>query len=168
MHNRLNMAYYDDIASGYNELHKEEQLKKLKLIEANIAIKKSDCLLDVGCGTGISTTYWGCNAVGIDPSEGLLRQAKPAKNARFIKASSESIPFKDNEFDWVTAITSIHNFENIEKGLQEIKRVGKKQFVLTVLKKSPKRRHIIDSIKRLFTVKKELEEEKDVILICEK
>ncbi len=66
------------------------------------------------------------------------------------------------------AITSIHNFNNIEKGLDEMKRVGKKNFIITILKKSPKRKYIINKAKDFFTIKKELEEEKDIILICEK
>jgi ubiquinone/menaquinone biosynthesis C-methylase UbiE len=161
------MAYYDDIAEGYNELHKEEQLKKLALIKQNTAIKSTDFLLDVGCGTGISTIYWGCRAAGIDPSEGLLSKADKTK-AEFIKASAEDIPFKDNTFDWVIAITSIHNFDNIDKSLDEMRRVGKKDFVITVLKKSQKREYMINKIKDFFKVNKEFEEDKDIILVCEK
>jgi demethylmenaquinone methyltransferase/2-methoxy-6-polyprenyl-1,4-benzoquinol methylase len=162
------MTYYDDIAEGYDELHKEEQLKKLQIIKQNTGIRTTDFLLDVGCGTGISTVFWGCKAVGIDPSEGLLSQAKPAENIQFIKAGAEDIPFRDNEFDWVIAITSVHNFENIDQGLDEMKRVGKKKFVITVLKKSRKRKYVINKIRYFFKVKKELEEDKDIILICEK
>ena len=44
--------YYDSIASGYDELHLDEQIKKLKIIEGLIDIKLETRLLDVGCGEG--------------------------------------------------------------------------------------------------------------------
>ena len=47
---------YSEIASSYNELYKDEQIKKLSMIKRNIKI--APVLLDVGCGTGISTNYF--------------------------------------------------------------------------------------------------------------
>ncbi|MEM4263273.1 MAG: class I SAM-dependent methyltransferase [Candidatus Woesearchaeota archaeon] len=156
------MTYYDETSKGYNELHGEEQLKKLKIIAKEIKINKSTKLLDVGCGSGLSAKAFDCNITGIDPSEQLLKQC-PFKT---IKASAESIPFPDKSFDVVIAVTSIHNFNNIEAGLKEIKRVGKGLFALTVLKKSPKKDSIISLIKKHFKIKKEIDEEKDLIFIC--
>ena len=49
--------YYDKIAKGYNELHAEEQKKKLAIIKKYIQPEKSDLLLDVGCGTGVSSDW---------------------------------------------------------------------------------------------------------------
>jgi len=166
------MSYYDNIADGYEELHKEEQLKKLKLISKYLKVKKSDLLLDVGCGTGISTKYWKCKTIGIDPASKLLKKAgvKSKSNTfpKWIKARAEKIPFEDNKFDIVISVTAIQNFSNIEKALKEIKRVGKEKFVLTFLKKSPKREMIDKLIRRIFEVKKIIEEEKDLIYILRK
>ena len=47
---------YKHISKSYNKLHKEEQLKKLKLIQKHLKIIPP--LLDVGCGTGISTNFF--------------------------------------------------------------------------------------------------------------
>ncbi len=156
------MNYYNETSKGYNELHGEEQLKKLKIIAKEIPVKKSTKLLDVGCGSGLSAKVFGCEITGIDPSEELLKQC-PFKT---IKANAESIPFPDKSFDVVIAVTSMHNFNNIEAGLKEIKRVGKDLFALTVLKKSPKKDSIINLIKKHFKIKKEIDEEKDLIFIC--
>ncbi|MBW2986894.1 class I SAM-dependent methyltransferase [Candidatus Woesearchaeota archaeon] len=155
------MNYYDGIAEGYNELHGEEQLNKLKIIANEIKVNKDTKLLDVGCGTGLSAKIFNCDITGIDPAEKLLEQA-PFK---ILKAKAESLPFKDNEFDVVIAVTSIHNFDDIEKGLKEIKRVGKDKFALTVLKKAKNADQIIEKIKEIFTIKKQIEEDKDLIFI---
>src|SRR3989338_10125871 len=123
--------YYNSIAKGYNELHGEEQKKKLAILKKFFKPKKTDKLLDVGCGTGISSE-WECKVVGVDPAQELLKQSK----TKIICASAESLPFEDNEFDYVISITAIQNFKNKKEGLKEIERVGKKYFGLTVLKKS--------------------------------
>src|SRR3989344_6431413 len=90
------MNYYDKIAKGYEELHKEEQLKKIKLIKTILKVNPTDKLLDVGCGTGLTTTPWKCKRYGIDPSKKLLERAKQKEKVVYKLASVEKIPFKDN------------------------------------------------------------------------
>ena len=63
------------------------------------------------------------------------------------------------------SITAVQNFQNIEKGLKEIKRVGKSKFVLSFLKKSLKKSKIDHLIKKIFKVREIIEEEKDLIYI---
>ncbi len=159
------MNYYDSIAAGYEELHKEEQLKKIKIIKKYLKVKPKDKLLDIGCGTGLTTIPWKCRRYGIDPSKKLLEKARQKNKVTYKQASAERIPFKDHFFDVAISITAIQNFKNIEKGLKEIKRVGKDKFVLTFLKKSSKKDKIIKLIEKHFKVKKLIEEDKDLILI---
>ena len=78
-------------------------------------------------------------------------------------AQAEKIPYSDDEFDYVISVTAIQNFEDVEQGLKEIKRVGKTKFVLTALKKSSKMSKIRILINKLFDVKQEIEEDKDFI-----
>ena len=146
-------------ADLYHNLREEEQKQKTRIVFDHLGDKYT---LDVGCGTGISSSFFS-NVLGIDPSEILL-----AKNPYpHMKGEAENLPFKDNEFENVVAITSIHNFKDIDKGLEEIKRVGK-HFGLTVLKRSEKLEEISEKIHKLFQVEKEIDEKRDVIFICEK
>ena len=164
--------YYDAIAEGYDSLHKEEQIKKLAKIlsdlPAHLIPKPSESLLDVGCGSGISTAPWDCRCTGIDPSIELIKIAQknyPGKD--FIVGHAENLPFKEKSFDFVISITAIHNFSDIKKGILEMKRVGRKGFVFTVLRKSSN----VDLIQKLliinFRVHKIVMEDKDIIFICE-
>jgi ubiquinone/menaquinone biosynthesis C-methylase UbiE len=162
------MDYYDQISEGYEELHKAEQEAKLSIIKANISIKPDDMLLDVGCGTGITSQFSGCVVVGADPAFNLLKKSKKNGLKNKVCAEAEHLPFKDNEFDVVVSVTAIQNFHDLEKGLKEIKRVGKKTFALTFLKRSQKKDEIKEKIRKIFKVDKVIEEDKDIIIIARK
>ena len=159
------MGYYDEISQGYEELHKEEQLKKVELISKYLKPNPEDKLLDVGCGTGLTTEPWKCRRYGIDPAPKLLARTRQRDKIEYKLAPAENIPYPDNFFDIVISITAIQNFQDIEKGLSEIKRVGKDRFVLSFLKKSEKADKIKKIIKENFDVKEIIEEEKDLIFL---
>ena len=159
------MNYYNSISNSYNELHREEQLNKIRLIKDNLKIEKQDFLLDVGCGTGIFAEEFNCTKIGIDPAMNLLNQGK---NAFYIQACAENLPFKDKSFDNVISVTAIHNFRNIRKGLEEIKRVSKKDVALSILKRSSKMGEIKEHITKLFKITKIIEEDKDIIFFAKR
>ena len=150
---------YNQIAPGYDELYKEEQLKKLKVISEILKVNKNDKLLDIGCGTGISTNYFDCISVGIDPSKEMIKLGKGDLRL----GNAENLEFEDHSFDIILSLTAIQNFSDIEKSLQEIERVMKDKLVISCLKKSSK----IDNVRKLINIYfkdiKEIEEEKDII-----
>ncbi|MGN6193545.1 MAG: bifunctional demethylmenaquinone methyltransferase/2-methoxy-6-polyprenyl-1,4-benzoquinol methylase UbiE [Ginsengibacter sp.] len=78
--------------------------------------------------------------IGIDISDGMLEIGrKKIEKAGFqnsielLNGDSEAILFDDNSFDAVTVAFGVRNFENLEKGLSEIKRVLKPGGKLIVL-----------------------------------
>jgi ubiquinone/menaquinone biosynthesis C-methylase UbiE len=163
------MDFYKLISPGYDELYGEEQRIKLNILKKNLNIKNDDLLLDVGCGTGHK---FDCGVVGIDPSIELLQQHQKNNNKfnnkNRILARAENIPFKDNIFDKVISITSMHNFDDIEKGIKEMKRVGKEDFAFSVLKKTRHFDLIEKEINENFDVKKIIDGKKDWVFICSK
>jgi len=156
------MGYYDIIAEGYNELYQEEQINKLNIIKSNIKVNKSTRLLDLGCGTGVSSNF-DCFVVGIDANKYLLQQNN---NNKKIFGTAENLPFKNNSFDYVISVTSLHNFEDISKSIDEMKRVCKLNFLFSVLKKSQKFGLIKALIEENFEINKIINEGKDVIFFC--
>ena len=153
------MDYYSSIAKGYDELHKEEQLKKLQIIAKHI--KPKGLLLDIGAGTGISTSFFKVKAVALEPSEEMLKQYDGEK----VIAKAESIPFPDKTFNTIISITALHHAD-IEKAIKEIRRVSKEGciYAFTILKKAKNAVEIKKALKKAFNLK-ELDEEKDYILV---
>lgn len=157
---------YDKIANGYDELYGEEQLRKAEIISKNIKVKKNDKLLDIGCGTGIASSAFDCEKIGIDSSVELLKQA----SMPVVEGNAEQLPFNDEEFDIIICVTAIHNFSDPEKAINEMDRVVKNdgKIIITLLKKSAKFNNIDELIRKKLKVKKIIMEEKDAIYFCEK
>ena len=157
--------YYDVTAQGYDELYGAEQKKKLDLIINRLAGSlpaRRDSLLDVGCGSGISTAVWNCCAAGVDPSSALILLAKKKyPKIDFIVGTAEFLPFPDASFDWVISLTALQNFSSPRDGLIEISRVAKGKVIISFLKQSPKADLLRKLISEIFVVADILDEEKD-------
>ncbi len=167
--------YYDEISEGYEELHRDEQLKKLsfikhKLEEYDLLFTPEDSLLDVGCGSGLTTRFWefiGCKRTGLDPARKLLEKARSKDlGSHYDLAAAENIPFPNSSFDVVISVTAIQNFHDVEKGLLEMKRVARDFLILTFLKRAENRKVIANLIKKHFRILNCFEEDKDYILFC--
>ena len=151
---------YNKIAKSYNELHKEEQIKKLEIIKKKIRIIPP--LLDVGCGTGISTNYFNVVSIGIDNSKEMIAQSK---QGNLIHGEAENLPFPDKSFNTVISVTAFHNFNDMEKALLEIKRVSKNNNIaITFLKKSKKINEFRKILKKYFKFK-EIDCDKDILFV---
>src|SRR3989338_7587038 len=99
----MSMTYYDTIASGYSELHREEQLKKIALIKKHIPFHEKWKILDVGCGPYFAD-FLG-TVIGIDPSFQLLKIAK--KKISVALGKGEVLPFRTDAFMAVISITAL-------------------------------------------------------------
>ena len=102
-------------------------------------IKAGDSLLDVGCAKGFMLyDLLECNSdvvvAGVDISEYAIENSKEEIKPFLQVANATSLPFKDNSFDIVTSITTVHNLEKEELAiaLQEIERVSKRGSFITV------------------------------------
>ena len=80
------------------------------------------------------------SVIGIDISDGMLSVGKQKikklnlqNTIELLNGDSETINFDNNSFDAVTVAFGVRNFENLEKGLSEIKRVLKPGGRLVVL-----------------------------------
>lgn len=101
-----------------------ERKRRLKLFR----IKKTDRVLDLGCGDGLNIRILVQSGIkriiGVDISKELLREAKKiSPKTKFYLASSEALPFKYGSFDIVLVDSVFHHLMQFTKSLKEIKRV---------------------------------------------
>lgn len=91
-------------------------------------------VLDIGCGSGqfIAILMQSLGSfdsfTGVDVDDGILEDARSkfrSETFNFIKASSQSLPFEDASFDFVSISKALHHVENDRQTLAEMKRVLK-------------------------------------------
>lgn len=113
-----------------------------------------DCVLDVATGTADLaielSEIKNAKIVGIDISQGMLEVGKQKIEKKNLKekitleiGDCEDLRFEDESFDAATVAYGVRNFENLEKGLSEIKRVLKNGGRLVVLETSVPENHIL-------------------------
>lgn len=111
--------------------------KEVFIFLESLLKNKKPKILDLGCGTGISTRQLVSlgEVVGCDPDIRMLKAAKLHKKTgvkKYVLGSAEKLPFKNGIFDVVTAFASFHWFNN-RKALVEIKRVLKPNGIFFVV-----------------------------------
>lgn len=126
------------LSGGIDVWWRKKAISQLKTLQPKT-------ILDVATGTGdlaiISYKQLHPEKItGIDISEGMLEigrkkilKAGLENKIELFKGDSEAILFPDNSFDAVTVAFGVRNFENLEKGLSEIRRVLKPGGRLVVL-----------------------------------
>ncbi|MDO8271151.1 MAG: class I SAM-dependent methyltransferase [Gammaproteobacteria bacterium] len=93
-----------------------------------IHIPRGAKILNVGAGQG---SYEPDNAdvTAIEPSIEMIAKRASTK-ATAIQGFAESLPFDDNSFDVSLAILTIHHWQDIQKGLSELRRVTRGKIII--------------------------------------
>ncbi len=116
---------------GFASLY-EQARPKMPLYPAEIITKylnrTPDTVIDLGCGTGLSTAVWKnrCNRViGVEPNEEMLAVARgKLTDVTFVKAFADSTGLPDGCADAVVCSQSFH-WMDPERTLPEIGRILK-------------------------------------------
>ena len=139
---------FDNIASKYDFLNRLLSLRidvfwRKTLVEW-LKNDKPKLVLDVATGTGdlaiVIHKVLGVRVIGLDLSQKMLNvgiEKIKALNLQneisMLKGDAECLPFEDNQFDAVSVAFGVRNFENLEKGLEELKRVVKEKSNVYIL-----------------------------------
>ena len=142
---------FDNISGNYDILNRVitfgMDIGWRKNVFKYIKSQKHDTILDIATGTGVMAIMYGktdaTRIVGLDISSGMLQVAIDKikdtdldSRIVFQVGDAENLPFGENEFDVVSVTYGIRNFEDLEKGLSEIKRVLNKDCMLVILETS--------------------------------
>jgi len=115
---------------GIDILWRKKAIRQLKA-------QQPKSILDVATGTGdfafeAIKILKPTQVTGVDISAGMLEVAKRKIQERKLDhvfsvrlGDSEMLPFEDNQFDAITVAYGVRNYENLEKGLADMRRVLK-------------------------------------------
>ena len=124
---------------GIDNIWRKIAVKKIKNNPKNV--------LDIATGTAdlaiITAKYTNAEIIGLDISDQMLKVGKEKitnKNLdsriKLINGDAENLSFNNETFDAITVGFGVRNFENLEKGLNEIYRVIKEGGYVAILEPS--------------------------------
>jgi len=139
---------FDAISGEYDSLNRVislgiDQRWRKRLVKI-VGRKKPQSILDIATGTGdlaIALTRTGAKEIiGLDIAAAMLQVGKEKIRKKsmeqvitMIVGDSEQLPFENDRFDAVTVAFGVRNFENLDRGLNEIFRVLKPGGTFAVL-----------------------------------
>lgn len=155
---------FDAIASRYDFLNHFlsfgiDIIWRKKAIK-EIAKIKPKIILDIATGTGDlaieASRLNPIQIIGVDISNNMLDIGREKMKRKSLEklidmqyGDSEKLHFKDNTFDAITAGFGVRNFENLEKGLEEMFRVMKHGGKVAILEPTVPR---LFPMKQLYTL----------------
>jgi SAM-dependent methyltransferase len=109
---------YGSIGRGYAS-HRQADARIMSHIERALGAART--VLNVGAGTG-SYEPRDRDVTAIEPSASMRAQ-RPAEVSVAIDAVAEHLPFPDDHFDASMATFTVHQWNDVERGLAEMRRV---------------------------------------------
>jgi len=133
---------YDYLAEIYDRRWHSYVTKTLILLKEYLNLSGNEVILDVACGTGelermLVNDHPNLQITGVDISAKMLDVARSkfpsSDRLQFLKASVNSLPFKDSSFDIVVTASAFHYFDYPTNALNEMRRVLKPNGKLIVM-----------------------------------
>ena len=119
-------------AKWYDFFMSPLEQNKFKRIRRELLKGASGRVLELGSGTGINFPLYNNveTVTAIEPSQpmidrSLTKQKSAVVPIEIVHASAENLPFGDHTFDTVVATLVFCTIPNVEKAIQELKRVCK-------------------------------------------
>lgn len=112
-----NIERFSGFAHRYNNYRPTPPIILTKILPIIANIQTPRLLVDLGCGTGLSTRLWIDHVkhiVGIDPSMDMLKEARvqsSTKNVDYLRSVSSHIALPEGCTDIITCSQSLHWME---------------------------------------------------------
>ncbi len=117
---------YDRIGTDYACVRRPDP-RWLARIHA--ALEGDRTLVNVGAGAGSYEPGF-LSVVGVEPAQTMIRQ-RPSSAAPVVCGVAEHLPFAEGAFDVALAVFTVHHWSDPAAGLAEMRRVSRKQVVVT-------------------------------------
>jgi SAM-dependent methyltransferase len=104
----------DGFAGRYDRFRPRPPLVLLELLCSYARVERPALVVDLGCGTGLSTRAWSGLAervIGVEPNPAMLAATEPAPGVEYREAYASETGLPDNAADIATCSQSLHWME---------------------------------------------------------
>jgi len=119
------LTLYDEIGEGYPRTRRADP-RIAALIDH--ALGDACTVVNVGAGTG-NYEPSGRDVTAVEPSAAMIAQRPPGA-APVVQGSAEALGFDEDAFDAAMALMTLHHWDDIPRGLAELRRVARKRIVI--------------------------------------
>jgi len=116
---------YDTTAGDYAR-HRVAQHYAIETLAQTLARAPRAPLLEVGCGTGEYVEALAARhpspSLGMDPSRGMLEQARARHRVTFVQSQAACLPFADQSLGMIFSINVIHHVADVGAYMREAHR----------------------------------------------
>lgn len=135
---KIDYGYFGNLSSQYAKYRTGYPDEVIKYFWENIKVK-NPMILDVGCGTGISTRQIerdGVKIIGTDKDPLMIEESKKLKDGiEYFVAPANKLPFDSESFDAATSFSAFHWFTD-DVSVKEIKRILKPNGIYFIANKN--------------------------------
>lgn len=154
------LSWFDESAADYDWINQTVSFgsggryRRQALLRAGLAPGMR--ALDVACGTGAVTTSVQeivgpkGEALGLDPSTGMLLQARSHAVRRLVRGVAEALPFPDRRFDFLSMGYALRHVADLRTTFQEYRRVLAPGGRLLILEVTPPRSRLTFRLLELY------------------
>lgn len=139
---KFDREYFDgdrDYGYGGYNYHPKFWFQVVKDFKKKYKLNNKSKILDIGCGKGFMLHEFkkllpSIKTFGIDISEYAIKNSMKSVKKNLIIGNCKKLPYKNNFFDLVIAINTLHNLPiiQVQKAIREIQRVTKKNSFIMV------------------------------------
>jgi ubiquinone/menaquinone biosynthesis C-methylase UbiE len=133
---------YDRVAPTYDGRYRDGgPLELISFVRTRCAEAGDRAVLEIGCGTGrwlVEALQSGARAVGLDPSAGMLDQARARlPEVALVRGRAEALPFRDQRFGAVLCVYVVHHLQDAARAVAEAARVLDRDGRLAIVALAP-------------------------------
>ena len=127
--------------NGYGGFHYNPRFWQpvIPTFQKHLELTSESSVLDIGCAKGfmihdMKKLIPGITVKGIDISNYAIENVIESMKDNVMVADARDLPFRDNSFDVVISITTVHNLDRDDciRSLREIERVSRRKSFVTV------------------------------------
>lgn len=153
-------AMFDEIAPSYERVNRllsagRDGFWRRRAVEL-ADVGPADRVLDLACGTGDFARALAAAGpalvVGCDFAERMLRRAvaRPTDGVRWARADALRLPFADEAFTVISVAFGVRNWQDLQRGLEEMHRALRPGGRVVILEFSTPRAPLVGAVYRFY------------------